>query len=361
LLLAFLALVAIAAIRIRNLFAATMLMGIYSLTAAALYVLLDAVDVALTEAAVGAGISIILMLGALVLTTHEEKLHNCRHSLLGLIVVLITGAALIYGTLDMPRFADPNAPAHLHVAPRYTQESVAEIGIPNMVASVLASYRGLDTLGETLVIFVAGVGVLLILGAGACRPRAPTSRTSSGHTPTSATPTGQTGHTPTNTGAEHNSPRSPERSCRNPGNPPIVFRVGAKLLIPVILLFALYIQFHGEYSPGGGFQAGIIFGSALILYALIYGLTAVQRAVPPLAVHLLSAVGALLFTAVGIWALFAGGHFLEYKVLTAHAHTGETIGIILVELGVGITVAAVVITLFYAFAGRAQRTHRNEG
>lgn len=163
--------VALAAIRIRNLFAATMLMGIFSLLAAALYVLLDAVDVALTEAAVGAGISIILMLGALVLTTSKEKRHNFRHNLLALVVVLITGAALIYGTRDMPHFADPNAPAHQHVAPRYTQESVTEIGIPNMVASVLASYRGLDTLGETLVIFVAGVGVLLILGSGASTRR----------------------------------------------------------------------------------------------------------------------------------------------------------------------------------------------
>jgi len=163
--------VALATVWIRNLFAATMLMGIFSLLAASLYVLLDAVDVALTEAAVGAGISIILMLGALVLTTSKEKVHDARHNLLALVVVLITGAALIYGTMDMPNFADPKAPAHQHVSPRYTQESVDEIGIPNMVTSVLASYRGLDTLGEVLVIFVAGVGVLLVLGAGGFQRR----------------------------------------------------------------------------------------------------------------------------------------------------------------------------------------------
>jgi multicomponent Na+:H+ antiporter subunit B len=163
--------VALATVWIRNLFAATMLMGIFSLLAASLYVLLDAVDVALTEAAVGAGISIILMLGALVLTTSKEKVHDTRHNLLALVVVLITGAALIYGTMDMPSFADPDAPAHQHVSPRYTQVSVDEIGIPNMVTSVLASYRGLDTLGEVLVIFVAGVGVLLVLGTGGYRRR----------------------------------------------------------------------------------------------------------------------------------------------------------------------------------------------
>lgn len=163
---------------IRNLFAATMLMGIFSLLAASLYVLLDAVDVALTEAAVGAGVSIILMLGALVLTTSKEKVHDAKHNLLALVVVLITGGALIYGTMDMPNFADPLAPAHQHVAPRYVQDSVEEIGIPNMVTSVLASYRGLDTLGEVLVIFSAGVAVLLLLGTGTYRrrPRPPRNR-----------------------------------------------------------------------------------------------------------------------------------------------------------------------------------------
>jgi len=137
-------------------------------------------------------------------------------------------------------------------------------------------------------------------------------------------------------------------------SPHIVLRVGAKLLIPVILLFGLYVQFHGEYSPGGGFQAGIIFSAALILYALIFGLETVQQAVPPAAVHALAALGALLYMSIGIWAMLAGGNFLEYKVLAADPHVGETAGIILIELGVGITVGAVVITLFYSFAGRAR-------
>jgi multicomponent Na+:H+ antiporter subunit B len=137
--------------------------------------------------------------------------------------------------------------------------------------------------------------------------------------------------------------------------PHLVLRVGAKVLIPMILLFALYVQFHGEYSPGGGFQAGIIFGSALVLYTLIFGLDAVQRAVPPVAVHLLSAFGALLYMGVGVWAMFAGGHFLEYKVLAADPQAGEHLGIILIELGVGITVAAVVTSLFYSFAGRPRK------
>jgi len=161
--------VAIAIVKIRNLFAVTMLTGIYSLLAASLFVVLDAVDVALTEAAVGAGIMIILMLGTLSLTTKEEKVHSKRHNFLALGVVTVTGAALIYGTLDMPHFGDPEAPAHTHLSPHFTQESVDEIGIPNMVTSVLASYRGIDTLGEAVVILAAAVGVLLVLGSGSVR------------------------------------------------------------------------------------------------------------------------------------------------------------------------------------------------
>lgn len=165
------ALVAIAVVRIRNLFAVIMLTGIYSLLAASLFVMLDAVDVALTEAAVGAGIMIILMLAALALTTSEEKVRITRQNALALVVVIITGAALIYGTLDMPQVGDPQAPAHIHLAPYFTQQSVEEIGIPNMVASVLASYRALDTLGEAVVVLTAAVAVLLVIGSGRARQR----------------------------------------------------------------------------------------------------------------------------------------------------------------------------------------------
>lgn len=162
-LLTFLAITAIAIVRIRDLFAVVMLSGIYSLISAGIFVVLDAVDVAFTEAAVGAGIATVLMLGTLALTGPKEAAPK-HHPILPLSVVLITGAVLIWGTMDMPRFADPEAPIHRHVAPRYIADSPTEIGIPNMVTSVLASYRGFDTLGEVTVIFTAGVGVLALLG-----------------------------------------------------------------------------------------------------------------------------------------------------------------------------------------------------
>lgn len=156
-------------IRLRNLFAAVMMAGIYSLLSAGLFVAMDAVDVAFTEAAVGAGISTVLLLGTLALVGHQER--KPRHTaLLPLFVVAMTGAILVYGTLDMPPFGNPDNPVHLHVAPHYIEESEHEIGIPNIVTSVLGSYRGYDTMGETAVVFTALVGVLLLLSRGP-RPR----------------------------------------------------------------------------------------------------------------------------------------------------------------------------------------------
>jgi multicomponent Na+:H+ antiporter subunit B len=173
-LLALLAITAIAILRITNLFAVVMLSGIYSLLSAGLFTVMDAVDVAFTEAAVGAGISTVLMLATLALVgtktkTPERRFTDlsakvpARRPLFPLLVVLITGGILIYGTLDMPPYGDPDNPIHHHVAPRYLEESGHEIGVPNVVTSVLASYRGFDTLGETTVVFTAAIGVMILL------------------------------------------------------------------------------------------------------------------------------------------------------------------------------------------------------
>ena len=162
-LLLFLACTGIAMVVLRSLFAVVMLSGIYSLLSAGFFVVTDAVDVAFTEASVGAGISTVLMLATLKLNARQEK-PSGPPALLPLAIVLVTGLALVYGTLDMPHYGDPAAPIHQHVAPRYLQESGREVGMPNVVTSVLASYRGYDTLGETTVIFTAGIGVLLLLG-----------------------------------------------------------------------------------------------------------------------------------------------------------------------------------------------------
>jgi multicomponent Na+:H+ antiporter subunit B len=161
--LALLAVTALAAVRLNDLFAVTMMFGIYSLLATIMFVVLDAIDVAFTEAAVGVGISTVLMLGTIGLVGRRARKASHR-PILPLIVVIITGAALVYGTLDMPRFTDPTAPVHQHLGPYFLNESPDQIGIPNVVTSILASYRGYDTLGELAVIFTAGIGVLGLLG-----------------------------------------------------------------------------------------------------------------------------------------------------------------------------------------------------
>jgi len=149
-------------IRLRNLFAVVILGGIYSFLMASVLIVLDAVDVAMTEASVGAGMSTVLMLGTLYLTKTQETV-PVHTPILPLFVALGTGAALVYGTLDLPAFGIADTPMHTHVGPEYLARSIPETGIPNVVTSVLASYRGFDTLGEVTVIFTAGIGVLLLL------------------------------------------------------------------------------------------------------------------------------------------------------------------------------------------------------
>ena len=167
-LLGFLLIIGFGVARQRNLFAAVMLFAICSLVSAALFVVLDAVDVALTEAVVGAGISSILMLATLALVSSRDK-SSRRGRVLPMILCVLTGALLIYATADLPPVGDPLAAPHRHVAPRYLTSGPEETGVPNVVTAVLASYRGYDTLGEVTVIFTAGVGVWSLLGLRAPR------------------------------------------------------------------------------------------------------------------------------------------------------------------------------------------------
>jgi multicomponent Na+:H+ antiporter subunit B len=131
-----------------------------------------------------------------------------------------------------------------------------------------------------------------------------------------------------------------------------VLRIIAKIIIPVILLFALYVQFHGDFGPGGGFQAGVIFAAGFILYGLVFGTEALRSAVPPGALRLLTAFGLLLFAGVGAVTMLAGSDYLAYNALAQDPVAGQHLGILIVEFGVGVTVSAVMITIFLAFAGR---------
>ncbi|MES1948517.1 putative monovalent cation/H+ antiporter subunit B [Salinisphaera sp. C84B14] len=134
-----------------------------------------------------------------------------------------------------------------------------------------------------------------------------------------------------------------------------VLRVVTKVLIAPIILFALYVQFHGDYSPGGGFQAGVVFAAAIILYALIFGLAEARRAVSPNLLRITGALGALIFAGTGVYSLLRGGNFLDYDYLAHDAVHGQHYGLLLVEFGVGLTVVSVITSIFYVFAGRGRR------
>ena len=192
--------------------------------------------------------------------------------------------------------------------------------IPNVVTAVLASYRGYDTLGELVVVFTAGIGVLLLLGG----PR-----------PSTAPPAS----------AQRRHLRMRET---------LVLRVVVKRFVPFVLLFALYVQAHGELGPGGGFQAGVIFAAGLALYSMIFGIEDLRRVVPARAVEWAFAGGVLLYLGVGVAGMLLGGNFLDYDLLRADDVAGQHLGIQLIELGVGLTVAAVMTTIYFGFAGRSR-------
>ena len=316
----------VAVVKLNSLFAIVMLFGIYSLLSAMIFVALDAVDVAFTEAAVGAGISTVLMLATLVTTGRWEKKPE-RSALLPLFIVTVTGAALVWGTLDMPEYGNSENPAHHHVADRYIERSPTEIGIPNMVTSVLASYRGFDTLGEVIVVFTALIGVLSLLQVR---------------------------------GIRRSFDKKPARERDPRGRPYPVLQVVALIMMPFIIVFALYVQFHGDFGPGGGFQAGVIFAVAFILYTLTYGLDDSLLLTPLPVLKILAAGGVLLYGGTGVVSLFLGGNFLDYGVLSSNPVSGQHLGIIVIELGVGITVASVLITVFYAFVTRAEPNHDSQ-
>lgn len=318
-LLTLLVITAVAIVRTPDLFVAVMLTGIFSLLMAANFFVLDAADVALTEAAIGAGITTVLFLGALALTAEHERVVTVKRGL-ALGTVSVTTLALIYATFDKPRLGDPMAPVHQHVAPWYLEMTPELIDIPNVVTAVLGSFRGYDTLGEVFVVFTACIGVLFVLSGG------PAARSSS----------------------TENSRSANARGLRHHLIPTVVGR----LLVPFIVLFGLYVQFHGEFGPGGGFQAGSIVAAGIILYALLEGEEQALRAVPRPALMGMVVGGAMLYGAVGVAGIILGGNFLDYSVLASDPVAGQQLGILVIEAGVGITVCGALLSIFHAFASR---------
>ena len=223
---------------------------------------------------------------------------------------------LVLGMSELPEFGDPGSPASTHVSPRFIEDAAAETGAANMVTAVLADYRGYDTLGEAAVIFAAGLGCLVILAAAGARPDLPTA------------------------GMSH-----PFGS--------VVLDAAARILVPVVLLFAVYVLIHGHVSPGGGFQGGVLFGSGLIMMRLVWGPGGQDRAVPAFGPSLrgslvMACAGILGYVGIGLAAMAFGGEFLNYGTLPlgsdpAHVRELATLGI---EAAVFFAVAGTVAVLF---------------
>lgn len=219
-LLTLLVIVAFAIVKMRSLFAIVMLQGVYSLVAAAWFVTLDAVDVAFTEAAVGAGISTVLMLSAMLLADRKSVAVPKSRQWGALVVVLIAGLAMLYAVPDMPAFGSADSPANSYVGTDFLAKTAEEVQVPNVVTAVLASYRGYDTFGEAVVIFAAGLGVVLLLGLNGMAGRysaqvqgqrlspaiVPSASKPRGDKPTKRTPTPRQDNRPTVTRREDNAP-----------------------------------------------------------------------------------------------------------------------------------------------------------
>lgn len=314
-LLSLLVITAIAIVRAKNLFVAVMLTSIFSLLMAANFFILDAADVALTEAAVGAGVTTVIFLCALSLTDDREKPRE-GNRWVAFCTVAVLALLIIYATFDKPRLGDPDAPVHQHVAPWYLDKTPEYIDIPNVVTAILGSFRGYDTLGEVFVVFSACIGVLFILGVS------PVKRNNEVIKKTS--------------GLRHH----------------LIPQVVGRLLIPFIVLFGLYVQFHGEYGPGGGFQAGAIIATGVILYGLLEGESAALKAIPRSVLLGMVVGGALLYGGVGVACMLMGGAFLDYSVLAADPVAGQQLGILIIEAGVGMAVCGALLSIYHAFAAR---------
>ena len=263
-----------------------------------------------------------------------------------LILVLLTGSLLIYGSLELPRWGDPRSPASSHVSPYYIEKSVEDTSVPNLVTAVLADYRGYDTMFETIVIFAAGIASLFMLRN--FRGGKETQSRLYRHTPTGITLRIAKG------GKFPEDSMEFERidSVWVPHD--LIVKTTCRLIVPFIQIFALYVIAHGHHSPGGGFQGGVILGAATILFAVAFSLRAALERINEQKIVLLSTLGVFIYAGTGLLCMLFGLNFLDYRALAAlfgiDPVAARSFGILVVEIGVGLAVMAVMVTLYYNLA-----------
>ena len=299
----------------KNLLLSTLLGSAVSCMAAVTYMLFHAVDVALTEAAVGAGLSGILIFMTVAATKEEVRCISNVYS--AAFVVIVLGWACFWIFAHFPFLQDKELLLHSHIAEYFQTHALLETGSNNMVTAILASYRGYDTLGEVCVIFTAGLSVFLLL-----RKQDP---------------------------KKHNSP-SRSSPIEN-----LLLRQLARLLVPLVLIYGCYILLFGNWVPGGGFQSGVILASGIILYALVYGVHKAQKLISWRTAEKLMAAGILLYATTGFATLLLGGEFLNYSVLRASQIDGQSLGIFVIEIGISITIVGTVTLLYYLLDSRIRK------
>ncbi|MBI9073993.1 MAG: Na(+)/H(+) antiporter subunit B [Desulfatibacillum sp.] len=248
---------------------------------------------------------------------------------------------LIHAALEFPVWGDPNAPAHLHVAPEYLERAYEETATPNVVTAILADYRGYDTMFETAVIFSAGLACFFLLRT---RSRKDPGDRFFRHLATDMViriqnPSMKIPDTPY---------LQPMDSFWTPRS--TIVRAASRVLAPFIQLYALYVVAHGHYSPGGGFQGGVILGASFILIALSHDLRTCMRQTPEKLIGVLSPAGVLFYAGVGILCVLAGGNFLDYGALAGWfgmaREAARSLGILLVEMGVAACVMATMVIIY---------------
>jgi len=262
-----------------------------------------------------------------------------------LLLVVILGGVLIYGSLEFPIWGDPLSPACCHVSPYYIEKAVEDTAVPNLVTAVLADYRGYDTMFETIVIFAAGMGCVFLLRTFQTKE---TGSRLYRHIPTGITiKIEKKGRFPEDSQVF-------ERIDSHWVPHDLIVKTTCRLIIPFIQIFALYVIAHGHHSPGGGFQGGVILGAAMIIYSIAFNLRAAKRRMNERATVILSTLGVFIYAGIGVICMLFGLNYLDYSALAglfgvdpvmARSH-----GILIVEIGVGIAVMAVMVTLYYNLA-----------
>ncbi len=291
---------------IRDLISAVVVFGAYSFLMCLIWTGMGAVDVAFTEAAVGAGVSTVFFIAVLFNTTRRIQFNplDLSSKILASFLCITVGYLLFLGISDLPEWGDPKSPVNSNVAGYYVENAYKQTKVPNLVTAVLADYRAFDTMFETCVVFIAVLGIFMLLKK------------------------------------EEDETTDGEEKLTKEDN--LIIRVASRFMVPFIQLFGLYVVAHGHYSPGGGFQGGVILGASLILLAMAYDMDYVQRLLSMKNMIVLAAVGVLIFAGWGLIPVILGHNFLDYSAWAIFPGIDEKMArshsMLAVEIGVALTV-----------------------